>query len=244
MFLFLTSSPSGALDEPNDARLLDFRNGFVDALKSVWKEKMRVLMISADFKAFESNDEMVSFFAAAFNNSGLEVEEWNLWDDRSEDINVETLCSYDLVILGGGHVPTQNAIFHAIHLREMMREYDGIVMGISAGTMNCADRVYAQPEMENESIDPNYSIYLEVLGLTDLNILPHYQMVKDNYLDGKRLYEDITFAHSYGNNFLVLVDGSYVISTEEESWVFGEAYYLGDGKMSQICEFGDSVQIE
>lgn len=244
MLLFLTSSPSGALDEPNEERLLDFRNGFVKNLQSVWKENMRVLMISADFATYDSNDEMVSFFADAFNNSGLKVDEWNLWDDRSEDITTETLCSYDMVILGGGHVPTQNAIFHAIHLREMMQDYDGIVMGISAGSMNCADRVYAQPEMPNESIDPNYSIYLEGLALTDLNVLPHYQMVKDNILDGKRLYEDITFSHSYGNNFLILVDGSYVIANEEESWVFGEAYYLGDGKMSQICAFGDSVQIE
>ena len=38
MIVFLTSSPSGALNEPNYGKLLDERNGFVDHLKLVWKE--------------------------------------------------------------------------------------------------------------------------------------------------------------------------------------------------------------
>ena len=60
MILILTSSPSGPLDKPNDDRLLDYKNGFVDNLKLYWKEHMNALMISADPNNYSGNDEMIS----------------------------------------------------------------------------------------------------------------------------------------------------------------------------------------
>lgn len=104
-------------------------------------------------------------------------------------------------------------------------------MGISAGSMNCADTVYAQPEEPGEGIDPDYEKYLPGLGLTDVNILPHYQQVKNNILDELRLYEDITFADSMDHVFYVLVDGSYYLQNEEGAAIFGRMYRLQDGIM-------------
>ena len=70
------------------------------------------------------------------------------------------LCAYDVIFLGGGHVPTQNAFFHRIGLREKIRNFDGIVIGISAGSMNSADVVYAQPELPGEAADESYQRFL------------------------------------------------------------------------------------
>lgn len=243
MVTFLTSSPSGPLGEPNDDRLLDEKNGFVWNLKRYWKPKMKGLMISASPDSYEMNDEMTEFFTDAFAHSGVPVTEFKLWDYRSQDISAETLKQCDVVMLAGGHVPTQNAFFHQIHLREMMEQYDGIVVGVSAGTMNSADVVYAQPELPGESIDPEYQRYLRGLGLTQIMVLPHYQMVKDSMKDGKRLFEDITFKDSYGKAFIALTDGSYILITKEESRIFGEAYQISDGRCTLICEDGQSIQV-
>jgi len=101
--------------------------------------------------------------------------------------------------------------------------------------MNCAAMVYAQPEEPGESVDPAYQRFLPGLGLTYLNILPHYQQVKDDILDGKRLYEDVTFADSFGHSFLVLPDGSYVRACAGSSELFGEAYLLENAVMRKIC---------
>ena len=38
--------------------------------------------------------------------------------------------------------------------------------------MNCAQIVYAQPELEGEAIDPKYERFLEGLNLTKFQILP------------------------------------------------------------------------
>jgi dipeptidase E len=109
--------------------------------------------------------------------------------------------------------------------------------------MNCADDVYAQPELPGESIDPNYVRHLEGLALTRLNILPHYQAVKNSRLDGKRLFEDITYADSMGQNFLVLPDGSYVLGENGHETLYGEAWSITDGHIEKICRDGQTLAL-
>ena len=236
MIVFLTSSPTGSLDDSHKVDGLDEMNHFVDNLKKYWKECAKCLIITASPDEYEANDEMTAFFADTMEKSGLLWSEFLLWDGRDEVMSKEELHTFDVIILGGGHVPTQNQFFHEIGLREKLQGFDGIVIGISAGTMNSADVVYAQPEMPGESVDPDYVKYFEGLGLTQIQILPHYQMVKDYELDGRRLYEDITFGDSYGNNFLVLPDGSYLLSVNGEETIWGEAWRLSDGVMYKVCE--------
>lgn len=236
MILFLTSSPTGPLDGSRKVDGLDRMNAFPENLRKYWKENARCLMITAFPDNDAANDEMQQFFENTFNKCGFSVEAFDLWDGRTTDYSEDTLKRYDVIILGGGHVPTQNAFFRRINLREKMQGFDGVVIGISAGTMNSADVVYAQPEECGEAVDPNYVKFLQGLGLTKTNILPHYQMVKDNYLDGMRLFEDITYGDSWGQKFLVLVDGSYLFSEDGIETVYGEAYVISDGKIEKICE--------
>ena len=107
--------------------------------------------------------------------------------------------------------------------------------------MNSAEVVYAQPELEGEATDPNYQRFLPGLGLTKKMILPHYQMLKDEVLDGLRVMEDIAYPDSQGRRFYLLVDGSYLYIEDGREEVFGEAYLLADGKLSQISKLGESV---
>ena len=58
---------------------------------------------------------------------------------------------------------------------------------------------------------PGFVRFTQGLGLTDKNILPHYNQVRDNILDGMRLFEDITYPDSRGHSFYVLMDGSYIL---------------------------------
>lgn len=233
MILFLTSSPTGPLDGSRPVDGLDKMNDFLKNLRKYWKADARNLMIAATPDSYAQNDEMIEFFGNAVKKDGFTWSAFDLWDRRTKDVSKEALHSYDVIWLGGGHVPTQNQYFKELHLREKMTDFDGIVIGISAGTMNSADIVYAQPEHEGESVDPDYKRFIQGLGLTKTMILPHYQMVKDYYLDGKRLYEEITYGDSYGHEFLVLPDGSYLMSVDGDETVWGEAYYIKDGKIER-----------
>ena len=73
--------------------------------------------------------------------------------------------------------------------------------------------------------------------------MPHYQKVKDDILDGMRLFEDITYADSMGRSFFALPDFAYVISTAEEDVVFGECYRIRDGILENLTCTGETRNI-
>lgn len=244
MTLFLTSSPCWD-DVPEGCDLpciFDERNGFVDALREAVAPGSRCLFIASDPSTYDRLEEFADTFAKCFAWHGMPFSDIALLDDRTADQAEDLIHGADVLILAGGHVPTQNAFFQRIGLKELVAGFGGTIMGISAGTMNCADTVYAQPEMPGESVDPDYERFLPGLGLTNLNILPHYQKEKDTLLDGRRLYEDITFEDSVGQHFLVLVDGSYVLSVDGHETLYGEAYLIQDGTIEQICLEGESIE--
>ena len=243
MKLFLTSSPTGPLDNSYDVNGLDDKNRFVDNLRRRWKPDSRGLYVSAFPDDTKFNDVIRDDMARIFTMRGLSVSAMDVWDSRTVDFSPALLRSYDVVILGGGHVPTQNTFLHKAGLRESLRRFQGIVIGISAGTMNAAEEVYAQPEEPGESLDPEFRRFIPGLGLTKLNILPHYQMVKDSHLDGKRLFEDITYGDSAGRSFLALADGSYVLSENGHETLYGDAWRISNGKLEKICREGQTLAL-
>lgn len=237
MIAYLSSHIGGSYKE-NGIRIptqLIADNGFLESLQQHWKDNSDVLIISSDPDSSETNDSIRDVFAEAFPMSGLSIRRMQICDKRNEEI-VAQIADYDVLILAGGHVPTQNAFFQKIRLKERIKDFDGILIGISAGTMNCAETVYAQPELEGESIDKEYRRFLSGLGITRLMILPHFQYIRNNILDGKRIMEDITLPDSYGREFYGLTDGSYVMIENETMTLHGEAYLIGDGELTQICE--------
>ena len=76
---------------------------------------------------------------------------------------------------------------------------------------------------------------------TNINIFPHFQKLKDDYLDGLRLIEDITFADSMGHEILALNDGSYIMLNDGQATLYGEAYMIKDGQQMQICKEGENI---
>ena len=141
-------------------------------------------------------------------------------------------------------MPTQNAFFKAIGLKEKLEAFDGLIIAWSAGSMNCADTVYAGPELDGEAVDPQYERWISGLGLTNTNIFPHFQNLRDEWLDGMRLLEDITFADSFKHEIIAMNDGTYIVIEDGRTMLFGEAYSIKDGIMSQICENGMSIELD
>ena len=245
MHLFLTSSPCDD-NVPQGVHLpciLDRRNSFVDRLAACYKPDSRAVIVSADPCNAPLNDEMAQTFAGALAYHGLAPRDMTLIDARNERDAARIVTLSDFLILAGGHVPTQLAFFEQIGLRALLREYTGVVMGISAGTMNCARTVYVQPELPGESVDPDFVRFAPGLGLTEYMLLPHNQRARHFTLDGRRLYEDITYADSMGHAFLALVDGSYIEQHGGRAPLRGEAYRIADGQLTQICLEGGALEL-
>ena len=240
MIAFLTSSPC-VYGAPR--AILNPENDFIDNLFRCLPEHPSCLFICAspDDPAF--TDRVAGEMRAAFREAGMDFSDFTTLDRRNQKDAQLLIWKSDFIILSGGHVPTQNAFFQEIGLKEMLPNYQGVILGISAGTMNAAKRVYAQPEEAGES-RPDFVRFYEGLGLTDINVLPHYQQVKDYMLDGKRLFEDVTYADSWGECFFSFVDGTYILIEEGMQMIIGECRLIRDGAIEQISEVGEIVIVE
>ena len=245
MVLFLTSSPcEDNVPEGCDLPCIYFeRNEFVANLRKYVAPGGRFLVIAAWPDEHDRNDDIARSFAGCFAWHGMGFADVDVLDSRNQERAAELVAQSDVILLSGGHVPTENAFFKQIGLRELLVGYKGVIIGVSAGSMNAADTVYVQPEEAGEAVNPNFVRWTQGLGLTDKNILPHYNQVCDNILDGLRLFEDVTYPDSVGHPLYVLMDGSYILEAEGTSTLYGESYLLHNGVMECICREGEHITL-
>ena len=141
MICFLTSQVN-----PEGTGALNPANGFIDELRQRLPDPIRALDICSSPDAWEITDFYAGLTRGYFEDAGFAVERYLTLDSRNEEKAGSLIQSSNLILLGGGHVPTQNRFFQRIDLRQLLMGYTGVVIGISAGSMNAAGLVYAQPE--------------------------------------------------------------------------------------------------
>ncbi|MBO6170174.1 MAG: Type 1 glutamine amidotransferase-like domain-containing protein [Bacteroidales bacterium] len=240
MTLILTGSPTRYGEDRFTAD-----NGFLDTVKLELAAAclrpgrtaggLRILMVSAAPDDMAFTDSVLDGMSRCVRNSGIEPSVITMLDRRNSARAAELVRDADWIVLCGGHVPTQNRFLHEIRLKELLDGFDGLVMGCSAGSMNCAGMVYSHPELPGEAADPRYSRWLTGLGLTDIRIIPHYYQVRNAAIDGKRLFEDIAFPDSFNHSFYTFPDGGYILVKDGRSTLHGTAWEISNGQMRQIC---------
>lgn len=240
MTVFITSSPF--IDGAPRA-ILSNENEFVDRIRAVLPPNPRVVFVCSNPEDHGGVCEFAAITTAAFAEVGIHFSGYQVLDGSNAGHAYGMISHCDFVVLSGGHVPTQNAFFRKIRLRHILHKFQGVVMGISAGSMNSADVVYVQPEEEGESV-PEFTRFAPGLGLTEVNVCPHYQKVKDTVLDGLRLFEDITYADSMEHEFFALPDGSYFYQDEDQLLLCGEAWRIKDGILEKLTASGEVLDME
>lgn len=246
MILFLTSTLGENYTDAcgkSHACVISRENGLLYNLRRFIPENARGVIMSSDPDGYTVNDGVRDIMSESFAMSGFCLRELLVCDGRNADKAEEFLKESEFVILAGGHVPTENRFFHEIGLRALMRVYEGTVIGISAGTMNCAGTVYAPPELDGEALAPDYERYLKGLGLTDVNVFPHLQYLRSVELDGLHMVRDIALPDSLIRPFYGLNDGSYILSQNGVNTMYGEAYYFSKGAECKICEKERNIRI-
>lgn len=235
MTYFLTSSPFGDNGGLNPA------NGFVEELKKDFCRPMAGLFVCSDPEDHPGTDGFAGAVRESFMAAGFGFTSYTVLDGRNSASAAQLTASAQVVILAGGHVPTQNRFFAETGLRELLRGFSGVLIGISAGTMNSADTVYAQPELPGEAASKDYRRFLTGLGITRAMVLPHYQAVKDSLVDGLRAFEDVAYPDSRGRCFYALPDGSYILGRNGAEELRGLAWSIRDGIKEQVCPEGGAA---
>lgn len=240
MKVYVASSPfiDGA-----DRAILNPQNEFVERLQCVLPPNPRALFVCSNPDDHDGTCRFGADAVAAFAMAGMAFSSFHVLTGENAQDAPDLVAGSDLIILAGGHVPTQLRFFHRIGLAQLLEDYGGTVLGISAGSMNMAREVYIQPEEPGESA-PNFCRFAPGLGLTPVSILPHYQKARSYRIDGKRLYEDVTYPDSKGRAFFALPDGSYFYQDAEGLVLCGKAYRICGGILELLTLDGEVMDME
>ena len=244
--LFLTSWIGGydRSDENKTPIKLNNTNHFVDRLRLACPNIRVVTYVASDPNDYAKCDEHSERFMANLRLEGFSPEILYMIDNRTEFDIKDAIMSSDIVFLAGGHVPTQNTFFRKIGLKEILQDYNGVVIGQSAGSMNCAELVYVQPEEPEDFADKDFKIQIAGLGLTKYNIMPHINFAKDYDYDGVTVYdmcmEDCKKIYHYG-----IVDGGFIeVESDGNTAVsYGETCLFREGTCRKLCGNGESVDV-
>lgn len=249
MVVFLTSS--FIKYQPMDSYIphpIDESNQFGDNLRKYWPKDARFLIFANNPDDTAEVEHVKQELQDAFMLSGFSIGEIRCFHHQyiedyrkqngghsvnsAKDALKEALQWADVFFLAGGHAPTENAFMQECDLRSLITNpkiFNGIFIGLSAGTVNAAKEVYLIPELEGESTDPDYVRFTKGLGLTRLNIIPHLEYEQTVMLDGRRLIDDIVADDSMTRDFYLISDGSYFMIHNGITEFFGTGLIMRNG---------------
>lgn len=244
--LIMSSSFRGFTIAENGDKIpckIDNENGFLDILNKYLTKRRCMVIISGNPKKVKAKDpNMITqkYFAL----SGIPFEEYIYVNEQNKQNIKQFIAKADCINLFGGHLPTSNAFINELNLRSLIKDFDGVLIGGSAGAMNMADIVYCKPEAEGEFENKSFNRYLKGLGLTNINIIPHYNFIKDKLVDGARIIEDIISPDTRKTPMIVLPDGSFIVQEGEIQTLYGEAYLFKDEKLTLVCKNNEKVNLK
>lgn len=242
MIKYLISS-LGTSTKINGVRIpkkIDDENKIIEKLKRDIKNYNNIVFVASYPENFEGNDIQARVTREGLALSGFSFKNSFVLDSRTKDKAKEIIEDADFVFLMGGLVPPQNQFFHEIKLAEILKNFNGVVAGQSSGAMNMADDVVNYPEEVEELNDP---MFLKGLGITKINVIPHFEPVTGNVQVSPEI-DLMTILKGYSKKYslVCLVNGACVRICDEKAEIFGEAYLIKNQNLTKICETGKSIR--
>ena len=232
--IFLTSNLNHyhKIDNKKIANEIDNTNRLVDQLKENICNYNTIVYVASDSSDINKINEYSALLFEALKLSGLAFKNYYILDDRTKHNATNYIKQADLIFLSGGDTYIQNKFFNEINLKYLLKEYNGVIIGQSAGSINLADNVYNSPENGNNS-EP---IHFTGLGLTQINIEPHFNIETSDFDELENYQRDNILNESLSRTIYALCDGSHIFETDNSIVVYGKSYIIRRGGISLLCE--------
>ena len=98
-----------------------------------------------------------------------------------------------------------------------------------------ATNVYNSPEEGKMS----QNIYFEGLGLSNINVEPHFVLDTANFNDLELYQRGHIINESMKREIYAISDGAYIIEANNIITIFGESYLIKDGIITKLCSNGE-----
>lgn len=202
-----------------------FPNGFMQIAK-VFQQKIekrdKFAFVASEFEALhEKTDKYFRIFLDMFEEAGIHFEEAYVVDGRMSAAEAQkAVVEADVVWLSGGDTPAQFACFQKYGLVKVLQEHEGVIIGMSAGSINMARTSICTLSCGHRKQE----IY-SGLGCVDISVEPHFvrENVSDELIELSKVYI------IYG-----LCDDALIVCSGETIEFYGEVYKLSQGIVERI----------
>lgn len=222
------------------ANELDNYNGIVNQIKNSLNGNSAMLFIASSPDDKEKIDLYAKLLFEGLKLSDISFDEYLVLDSSTVNNTEEYIDRANMIFLSGGDTYIQNEFFKRINLKEKLKKFNGLIIGQSAGAINMADDVFNSPE-EMENSEP---VFFKGLGLTNINIEPHFILDDDNFDESKKYQRNAIISESNNRKIYGQCNGSHIlIDNDGNATIYGETYLISNGQISLICENGYNKEI-
>ena len=217
-----------------------FGHGLGDMFKKELKNTKSIVYIPGSFtKIGKSREKYIPAFTDHFKNVGIVFDDIHLIEPSlTKDEAKRMVKNADFIMLMGGDPFEQRDLCRDLDILEDLKNFDGIMMGFSAGAMLMSKYIIITPCSEEY---PDFHIK-EGLNLDGLSIYPHNNTNQEEYPNtlvvGDETYQKtdiIKVAKEYGDFYLIQdnlrEDGLTDVSIIKSSNGKIEFYFENDGKI-------------
>ncbi len=203
-----------------------FPNGFTDdfsrLLKKYIKTGTNFVFVASKFEDIhDKTDWYCNHFLKMFSNCGITFGSSDVIDSRmSKETAQDKVRNADVLWLAGGDTPTQFAYLKSYELIPYIREQKGVIIGMSAGSINMGKMAVCTVTCEHNKLE----IY-EAIGLVEFSVEPHFD--KDNITD--ELLELSEKYPLYG-----ICDDSAIICTEDNTTYIGDVFLIDSRHITRV----------
>lgn len=173
---------------------------------------------------------------------GIEFGEFNLfWKNEEYAEMVDQVFQSDVIYLLGGNPVEQMNYIHSNGLRFILKDYPGIVIGVSGGAMTMSSKMIIPA---CGTTYPETEIY-NGLKLCDINVLPHYDINSESNTiavkDGDINVDDVLdISRQY--DIIGLPNESILRCSDDGIYVLGDnPSILKNGNMEEASVISDKI---
>jgi dipeptidase E len=203
-----------------------FSKGFPDdfnrLLMTYIKTGMNFAFVASEFENIhEKNDWYCNHILKMFSDCSIIFGCVDVIDSRmSKETAQDTVRNADVLWLAGGDTPTQFAYLEAYGLIPYIKEQNGVIIGMSAGSINMTKMAVCTVTCKHNSLE----IY-EALGLVEFSIEPHLD--KENITD-----ELLVVSEKYP--LYGICDDSAIICTEDSTSYIGDVFLIDNRCITRV----------
>jgi len=156
-----------------------------------------------------------------FSDCGITFSSVKVIDGRmSKETAQDIVRNADVLWLAGGDTPTQFAYLESYGLIPCIREQKGVIIGMSAGSINMTKTAVCTLTCEHDEL----KIY-EALGLVEFSVEPH--------LDKNNITEELLLLSEKYPLYGICDDGA-IICAEDNTLYIGEVFLIDKGQVIRV----------